>query len=241
MKLNEEDLKKLYAQSRTESAQTENCLSEEILRRAAARELGERERTGVVAHLRTCTGCARHYRIAHSTRQWAAQVSPLLESGPGERERGAYSARRSWWRQLLQPLGGRAATYAVLALAIVIISFIAWRTIPPAMVDVPGERGSSNVRLTTAPPDKAALAVVPELLTWSSVESAESYQVTLYDFELTPIWESQQMSATSVQLSESVRAKLRNGQTIYWRITFTTGIERRQSDLFRFTLNTPAN
>lgn len=237
MKLNEEDLKKLYAERLVESVRTEECLSEDLLRRAAARQVSATERARVVVHLRTCAQCTRDYRIAHSTKQWAVQVSPLLESGAS----GADSATQSWWRSFLQPLGGRTTTFAVLALLVVVVSLIAWRTMRLTTVEISGERGSSNVKLTIAPFDKAALEEAPAQLSWSNVEAAESYQVTLYDFELTPIWESQQTNATSVQLPESVRAKLPQGQIIYWRVAFLTGIERRQSDLLQFTLNSRAN
>jgi hypothetical protein len=234
MKLNEEKLKELYAQRQVERGRPDECVSQELLRRAAARELTEVERARVVAHLRACSQCARDYRIAHSTRQWAAQVAPLLGNGARERETIADSASQAWWRQLLQPLGGRTAAFAGLALMVIAISFIAWRATRPIPVEAPGERGSSNVKLTITPADKASLEEAPAQLTWSKVESADSYQVTLYDFELTPVWESHQLSATSVQLPDSVRAQLPPGQIIYWRVSFLTGIERRQSNLFQF-------
>jgi hypothetical protein len=241
MKLNEEQLKELYQQSAGRAAPNPDCLQEELLQRAAARELSDHERLRVVAHLRGCADCSRNYRIAHATRQWVAESSPLLEANPGKRQPIKDSAAQLWWRQLLQGLGGRRAGFAALALLIVVGSFIGWRMTRPGGVEIPAERGSSNVQLTTVPPDKALLEEVPAQLSWSKVEIAESYQMTLYDFELTPVWESPQTSATSVQLPDSVRAKLPRGQIIYWRVTFLAGIERRQSGLFQFTLKAPAN
>jgi hypothetical protein len=241
MKLNEEQLKELYQQSAGRSGRSADCLQEELLRRAAAREISDGERLRVVAHMRSCGDCARKYRIAHATREWAAEVAPLLENDQAAPAPGNPSPGRPWWQHLLQPFGGRAAGFAALALLAVIASFIAWRVIRPGAGAPPVERGSANIRLSIMPPDKALLEAAPAQLSWSKVEAVESYQVTLYDFELTPLWESLHGGATSVQLPEAVRAKLPLGQSVYWRVTLLTGIERRQSELFQFTLKAPAN
>jgi hypothetical protein len=241
MKLNEEQLKELYQQNAGRAAQNADCLQEDLLQRAAARELSDKERLRVVAHLRGCADCSRNYRIAHATKQWAAENSPLPAGDASEWQPVKDSAAQLWWRQLLQGLGGRTAGFAAVALLIIVGSFIAWRLTRFTGPTIPAERGSSTVKLTTVPPDKALLEEVPAQLSWLTVEAAESYQVSLYDFELTSIWESRETSATSLQLPDQVRAKLPRGQIIYWRVSFLVGIERRQSELFQFTLKAPAN
>jgi hypothetical protein len=86
------------------------------------------------------------------------------------------------------------------------------------------------------PPDQASLAEAPLQLSWTEVASAESYKVVVYDFELTPIWESPQVSATSIQIPDSIRASLKRGQRTYWRVIANSGAQRRQSDLFQFVI-----
>jgi hypothetical protein len=85
------------------------------------------------------------------------------------------------------------------------------------------------------PPDRAQLSEAPRRLTWSEVKGAEGYEVALYDFELTLIWESPQVNDPSIQIPDSVRTGLLKGP-IYWRVIITSGVERRQSDLFQFLL-----
>ena len=81
MKVTDDELKTLM-QRRTAPAAVEPdlCLSEEILRRAAAKDLSRDERESVALHLRTCSDCARSYQVAHAARIWiSATDGPLAD------------------------------------------------------------------------------------------------------------------------------------------------------------------
>jgi hypothetical protein len=97
-------------------------------------------------------------------------------------------------------------------------------------------RGGGALMIEVDPPDRASLNEAPQRLSWSAVENAGSYQVTLYDFESTPIWQSAPVRDTVVVIPESIRQSLRRDQPIYWRIGVERGIERIQSGLFRFEI-----
>src|SRR5262249_19946349 len=55
-------------------ARSQECFSEDLLLRAAAKQLDRPEREQVASHLAVCSDCVRDYRIAHSVRNWAEQA-----------------------------------------------------------------------------------------------------------------------------------------------------------------------
>lgn len=231
MKLHKEELKSLYRERASRLASKDDCLTPDTLRRLIAKELPANERRSAIAHLRICANCTQEYRIAHSTRQWAAQVAP----SPNETTEKA-AAKASRWNQFLEPFRWRAAAIAALFVFAVATSLVVWQTRQPSGETVSGERGGSGLKLQIEPTDKALLDEAPKQLAWSPIESAETYQVTLYDFELTPLWESQPLTQTQMQIPDSIRASLKRGQAIYWRVVVQAGIEHRQSDIFQFRL-----
>jgi hypothetical protein len=70
------------------------------------------------------------------------------------------------------------------------------------------------------------------------VESAEHYQVALYDFESTLIWESVPVTETAVIIPEPVRERLLPSRPYYWRVFVQTDAESHQSALLQFVITT---
>jgi hypothetical protein len=240
MKLTEAELKELYRRQSARSARGQaECLTEELLRRAAARELTQDERGRVIQHLRNCSDCAREYRVVHSTKEWTSQVAPsFIDQSAGTKtvetpgRRARLLAPLSNWNKIIRAPMWRAGALAAIVVIAVGASLIVWRATHHGPESI--ERGSPGLAMKTDPPDRAQLNEVPRRLSWSEVKPAESYQVVLYDFELTPIWESPQVKTTSVEIPDQIRAMLGQRRPVYWRVIITSGIERRQSDLFQF-------
>jgi len=83
MKLSQDELRDVIrSQTARNVTAPPECLSEEVLMRAAARELDAVEREQVASHLAGCTDCVRNYRIAHSVKLWAEQIG--LATGADE-------------------------------------------------------------------------------------------------------------------------------------------------------------
>jgi len=68
------------------------------------------------------------------------------------------------------------------------------------------------------------------------VAGAEGYEVALFDFESTPLWQSPRLAAPEVSLPESVRERLQSGGRFFWRVTTRKGIDRLLSGLHEFTV-----
>lgn len=239
MKLTEEQIKELYRRRTARLVRgPAECLTEELLRCTAARELTQDERERVIHHLRSCSDCAREYRIAHSSKQWASQVAPAFgQSAETVKIQGwSPGPLAAFWNRIMSAPTWRAGALAAVIVITVGASVIVWRATHPVGRPDSAERGGAGLAMKIDPPDRAVLNEVPGRLSWSDVKSAESYQVALYDFELTPVWESPQLKATSVQIPDSIRARFAKGRPVYWRVIISSGIERRQSDLFQFGL-----
>src|SRR5215831_13767250 len=75
MKLSQDELRDVIRSQTARSVTAPpECLSEEVLMRAAARELDAVEREQVASHLAGCADCVRNYRIAHSVKLWSDQI-----------------------------------------------------------------------------------------------------------------------------------------------------------------------
>lgn len=242
MKVNDEDLKTLYQERTARSArQRLECPSPELLHQAATGTLGGRERERVTDHVVVCADCAREYQLVHRVEVWANQVAGTS----GEAAPEGRLARAPWWsgaavgglfQRLLSWQDWRAVAVAAMIVLAVGTGVTVWRITRPQPL-AEGERAGTAVAVTVEPADKALLQQAPQRLAWSTAEPADRYQVVVYDFESTTIWESPWVTVPSVTLPDAVRERLPRGRLVYWRVVAQAGIERRQSSVFQFVIS----
>lgn len=135
MKLSSQELQELirHQTSRT-AAQREDCLSADLLMRAAVGELQQVERQQVTEHLMTCADCIEEYRLAHSLKDWSAQAaSTILESQSATAENRspkkekAESFQPSFWQRLAALFSPASRPYAMAAaMLIVSLALVFW-------------------------------------------------------------------------------------------------------------------
>jgi hypothetical protein len=84
MKLNSEGLRELYQRETARSARRSagDCLTEDMLARAAAGELNQVERERTADHLATCSDCAKEYRAISSLKSWAEELPANTSARP---------------------------------------------------------------------------------------------------------------------------------------------------------------
>ncbi len=244
MKLTSDQLKALRQRATARSAgQRADCLSAEVLWQAAAGKLHRRERAAVLAHLATCSDCAEEYRLGRSLKGWAREAAASLgeDEGALENEPDEWPTRwpagiRAPWGPLAWPRWRALAVAATLVVAIG-LPLAVWRAMQRGPEPVPTERRGAAAAITVDPADRAVLNEPPRRLSWSALEGADRYQVVLYDFEATRIWESPPVTTPAVILPDSVRERLPHGQPVYWRVVAHQDVERRQSDVFQFVIS----
>jgi hypothetical protein len=198
------------------------CPSSEDLLDVLTGRATSRERQALADHLMRCSDCAEEYRIAADLKPWAAAASDELAP--------AVEPRR--W---LDAFSWRHAAVATAALVLTVSGIALWQTMFPTPSP---DRGPASATLSVEPLDRAVLPSPPDFLVWSPVPGADSYQAIVYDFESTPLWESPSIADPRVRLPEAIRGALLPGRPYYWRVIVSSGIDRRASDLFQFTVTT---
>jgi len=82
MKLNSAELKSLYQEGTARSTRGDaDCLTPEVVMRAAMGQLSEEERGGIVDHLAGCSDCAREFQFVSALKPWAEELAASLEPG----------------------------------------------------------------------------------------------------------------------------------------------------------------
>jgi hypothetical protein len=202
-----------------QSEGSSSCPSAERLTSIVLQELDDEERRSLLEHVLSCKRCSKS---TQQLIQLHEEASRDLPARPTSRSRTA-----EWQRWAL------AAAVVIVGLAVAVL-----------VGDDPGrdltessERGAEAATVAVVPADGTSLSEAPTDLRWEGFEIAQSYRVVLYDFESTPIWESESVTDSSVALPQEIRAALLDGQVYYWRVISRIDTETRQSPLFRFVMN----
>lgn len=238
MRLTSEELKLLYQQRTARPHQkSAECLTPDELMDSARGILPDSVRDSVADHLTICSDCVLEYRLICSLEGEAGVRirEPVGSTADSTPPRHAAKPRISI-RTVLPTSAHRFAAAAVILTLAAGGSLILWRTMKTTSVPSQSIRGGASRAIAVQPPDKAELDESPGQLSWSAVESAEKYQVQIYDYESKPVWESSPTANTSIALPESVRLLFQPGRPLYWRVTSFHGIERDRSDLFQFVI-----
>ena len=221
MKLNERELLALFNDPEAQTGRSsEKCPESETFRKIAQGQAGRREREAVADHLLGCADCAKQYLTLGELASWVEETTasrlPSVESR----------------RRRFPAWAAAAAAGLVLAGGLAIVVRTGSRR-PPAVSQERGPRSSADA---VAPPDRARLTEIPSELTWTPLTGAEAYEVTVYDFESTPLWQSPTLREPRVSLPDSVRRRMSGGGVFYWRVTSRMGPERLLSRLHQFTV-----
>lgn len=83
MRLDSEGLRELYQRETSRSARAfaDDCLTDDLLARAAAGELDQSEREQTADHLVACSDCAKEYQALRSLKPWVEEVSSAVKAG----------------------------------------------------------------------------------------------------------------------------------------------------------------
>jgi anti-sigma factor RsiW len=205
--------------------------------------LGPHLRYQVERHLALCDTCRLEHkvllRVNESLPMAQVPVAPeVLPAHPElvERNVGMMAPLRTGIR-FLTVSGPRWHTLALAAVVLVAISAMLTmyllRQQPPAEI----YRGGREATDVEARFPLGQISMPPDILSWKPVPGARVYRVSLYNSTMERVWQSQQVTSTSVQLPADVLEGLSPGQRYFWQVT--VNLNRGQvikSRVFEFTL-----
>ena len=186
------------------------CPSPESLSEAAQGQASD----SIALHLEVCSDCAEAYRVAF------ALFRTLTPQGTKQAEPKRHIHH---WRTFLV-----AASLAVVAFT------IPWMTStppPPAQ-----HRGDRNEEAGLWPADGAFLEQAPETLSWRVRYPDENYRVEVFDAESTPLWTSELLHDSRVNLPQDIRRGMAQGEPYLWRVTYIHRAQKVESPFVAFTL-----
>src|SRR5262245_61929731 len=136
MKLTSEEMRTLYQQQTARSVLGQaECLSVEVMARAAAGELISSEREKAADHLMVCSDCAEEYQLLCELKPWAEQAAvsiPQTSSvikpvrGWVDNKAEVVPNRPSWPHALINLVSPGIASYGLAALFVITLICIGW-------------------------------------------------------------------------------------------------------------------
>ncbi len=219
MKATDEELRSAYQRATAGGApEASGCLDGPVLERAASGRLLSMERESVADHLIECSSCSEVVRVLAALEDWAQDAETVVVQRP----RIVPFARR--------PVVRLAAFAAMLVIALGLGAL--WRTAgrsTPSAI-----RGVGQTGMAVSPVDGARLVEAPEQLSWTPESGDTLSRVELFDAESTPLWASERLTGSILDLPLSVRLRLAAPGRYYWRVSWETGVVERTGPLMRF-------
>jgi hypothetical protein len=196
-----------------------DCPDEDSLVGFVLGELQGAERERVANHLVECRACGRDWQLLRQVHAEARQE--LAQARPQ-------------WR------AGLAVAAGLAAIGLGAFLILQPELNPPTLTPETSEvtRGTDESDLSTAvtPSDGQDLAVPPASLTWpASASGAGTFRVTVFNENLTPIWQSGPIQEARAAIPEEVRARMAPGQTFLWSVE-PQGSEKSMLGPFKFQI-----
>jgi predicted anti-sigma-YlaC factor YlaD len=218
------DLQRLAQAIRRQGAVLlEDHLSAEVLVEYAwnLERIDAERRYFVLRHLALCETCRLEYKLLLRVNESLPirETPAVPEALPVYRELPAVPRPRrvrppafSWVRR--HAVAWAAIVVGVVSAALTLY-FIQER--PPVEI----QRGSRESIEVEAQFPLGLVARPPRLFAWHSVPRAKAYRVSLYNSLMKRIWQSEQITTSSIRLPADVIDELSRGQRYFWKVEAT--------------------
>jgi hypothetical protein len=189
-----------------------------------------RHRKGrIIDHIAACPSCREEFLVLLEGRRRAAESIPSAGLELDAEASTRASLRRDKARFPLWRLAG-----AVAGLSLVIVSIVAvkhqWELSKALRSVRPG--------IALLAPRTSQSVSKPITFRWKSQTPAESYILELFDDALLPVWTSDKLFASEIQIPPEVASSLFAGRTYYWMVTGFSGRDKAgESPIGRFTVH----
>ena len=201
------------------SARGIDCPDEDSLVRFVLGEVQGSERERLASHLVQCRACGRDWQLLRQVHAEARQE--LAQARPR-------------WRSGLAIAAGLAAIG--LGAFLIFQPELNPRNTSTSSPELTRGTDVSDRSAAVTPSDGQDLAVPPATLTWpASASAAGTFRVTVFNENLTPIWQSGPIQEATAAIPEDVRARMTPGQTFLWSVE-PQGSEKSMLGPFKFQI-----
>jgi hypothetical protein len=187
-----------------------------------------RRKKKIIDHITDCPSCREEFLLLLGGQRWDAGPVPSAGTVHDTEAAARTDLRKGRARVPLWRLAG-----AVAGLGLIIASLVAVR-----------HQWELSMALRSAQPGIALLAPRtgqsvsrPVTFRWKSRAPAESYVLELFDEALLPVWTSDKLSASAIQIPPEIGSRLSPGKTYYWMVTGFSGRDKAgESPMGRFSV-----
>jgi hypothetical protein len=253
MELGEKDLKDLIKNVPGKTSGSDGkCPKAEILLRVVDGKLSRKEKFSVIDHIYQCPGCLRKFQAIkefHAAGQALIKDKEKIELTDDEAKKlmAVAGAKTGQPRVDKTSLSGKIAkivtfnrpSYKYLSLIaaslVLILGLMLIFQESSPLGDIT-YRGAVIGKTELVSPRGDFRGNQIEFA-WKAVEKARRYQVKLYDDELTPVWTSEKIQASSCRFPDEIFKKMKKNTPYFWKIlVFFEGGEEGKSALQDFKL-----
>ncbi len=238
MKINDDDLKKIYKSyvlTRTPLSRQACPSSEQILKIFMDSGI-KTEKERIVDHISNCSSCVQEFdaflEIARHEEKLTREIEELLRD-----EAGPFFIVKKNSQKIIKRFSPvwRFALASVILVSLVGVFFLVIKG--PIFNRMSEKRGikAGQIRLLEPRLDRASQP--PLVFRWDEIEGRDFYVVELFDESLSPLWKSAKIFDTSLRLPSYIEKQLNKGGSYFWMVTvfFTNGLVR-ESHLEEFKI-----
>jgi len=257
MKMDDQDLKKLYRSSVDHGQNAEQeCPDADMMIQSFSPNLGESEKYRLVDHISECPLCSQKFAIvrqviSESKKMTAGLEGMSLSEEETEELKKIAKLRIKELKRTPQSDMGAAFKlkwllcfwkkpvfrYGSAIAGLVILTFVVFHLLKAPHLDMEDTvRGVQDDMIQLTHP-KGDLSSVPRVFEWNPEPGAMGYQVVLLDEELSEVWISEKTQKTTITLPQSRSEAIKSAKIYYWKIiVFMSDGSSRESGLQDFEI-----
>jgi hypothetical protein len=237
MKINQEDLKKLYLSlAKNQTNNDTSCPEADELIGAFTDEAGSKYKSRIVDHISKCNRCLEKFQIIRDFFKQGNQLAKDMEGQSLSREE--LSQLKEIQKDKLSIPRKNPLKLKFLAAAAMLLLIVG-----TVLLVQTGKDSTDNILRGTVEREFSLIAPKDEInnkfviFKWKSMKGVRGYQVDLYDEELTCIWKSPVTEKTFLKLPSNIFQNLTKKKIYYWKlISFQSETDFRESGLQKFSI-----
>lgn len=231
MKMNQEDLKRIYKNSVIEKVpkSRKNCLTPEEIVNFFISKVSYKQKTKIIDHISHCSYCYQEFEFTIQTLRGKKKL--IEEIGNVLQANRAVSTPKTR-RKIFPLLLSWKYVAPIIGAVIIISSFIVILNLEKAEY-----RGPHLTQVELIEPSDGRYRRASLVFRWNEFKNSEYYILELFNETLYPVWKSDKIYENQAILPDKIAKSLKEDKTYFWMITaFLSKGKKIESKLAEFKL-----